>query len=132
MPTVQPVFGEFFFVLLRGVEHHFDDAFHVAVGGRQRSHFHSEAARDRGPYLILVEDFAFDLAGLEYVFCQGLEDGFLAERKTERLHTANEAALAMPDSCKLLGKAALIPLEFGPIRQFMDIFGHSPHLLRRL
>jgi hypothetical protein len=36
----------------------------------------------------------------------------------------------MPDGGKLSGKPALIPLEFGPIRQFVDIFGHSPHHLR--
>jgi hypothetical protein len=36
----------------------------------------------------------------------------------------------MADGRKLSGKAALIPLEFGPIRQFVDIFNHSPHRLR--
>jgi hypothetical protein len=32
----------------------------------------------------------------------------------------------------LLDKVPLIPFEFGPAWQFVDVFGHSPHPLRRL
>ena len=132
MPAEQPVFGECFLVLLRGVEHHLDHAFYVTVGGRQCRRFHSKAVRDRGPHLILVEDFALDLAGLEDVFCQGLKDGLFPQWKTECLHAADQPSLAVPDGRKLPGEPRLIPFEFGPISQFIDVFDHSPHLLRRI
>jgi hypothetical protein len=32
VPAEQPVLGKLFFVLLRGIEHHFNDAFDIAVG----------------------------------------------------------------------------------------------------
>ena len=103
MPGEQPVSGKLFLVLLRGVEHHLHHTLDIAVGGRQRSHLHSETARDRGPHLILVKNFALDLARLEHVFGQGLEGGLLPQRKSELLHPADKSALAMPDCCKLLG-----------------------------
>src|SRR5260370_4136592 len=132
VPGEQPVLRKLFFVLLRSVEHHLDHTFDVAVGGRQRCHVASKTARDRGPHLILVEDFALDLARLENILGQGLEHGLLTEGKSKLKHPAYKSALAMPDCRKLPGEAVLIPLEFGPIRQFVDISSHSPHLLRRL
>ena len=50
----------------------------------------------------------------------------------ECLHAADQPSLAVPDSRKLPGEPRLIPFEFGPISQFMDVFDHSPHLLRRI
>ena len=90
--------------VLRRVEHHFDHAFHIAVGGRQRSDVHSEAARNRGANLILIKDFSFDFAGLEHVLREGLEHRFIAERKSKALHAANQSPLAMPDTGQPIGQ----------------------------
>src|SRR4030081_960593 len=48
------------------------------------------------------------------------------------MHAANKPPLPMSDGGELLGHPLLFPVEFGPIGPFMDVFWHSPHLLRRL
>ena len=73
MPREQPLGGERLVVVARGVEHHFDDAFDVAVGGLERADIHAEAAGDRGADLFGVEFLAFDFAALEDIGGQGLQ-----------------------------------------------------------
>jgi hypothetical protein len=124
MPVEQPFFRERIFEFLGGVEHHLDHAFDMAVSGGQGSGFDPEPARNRGSDFSLVEDFAFDLAGFEHVLGEDLENGLLAHRKSQCLHAADQSSLAMPDGSKLSGKAVLIPGEFGPGRQLVDIGRH--------
>src|SRR5438132_1247858 len=125
MPTKQSLFREFVLKSLRGVEHHLDDAFDVAVGGRQGRGLDPQATGNRGPDLVLVQDFAFDFAGFEHVFGQRLKDRLLAQGKTERVHAANQPSLAMPNGCELFGEAVLIPSKFGPVWQLVDVSGHN-------
>jgi hypothetical protein len=103
MPTKPPLCGEFVAEFLRGVEHHLDDTFDVAVDRRQGRSLDSQAAGNRGPNLAPVQDLAFDLAGLEHVFGQRLENGLLAQRKAERVHATYQLSLSMPDRRKLPG-----------------------------
>jgi len=39
----------------------------MPVGGGQRADVHAEPSRDRGPHYVLVQDFGFDLAGLDHI-----------------------------------------------------------------
>ena len=102
MPAEQAFLGERLVVFLGGVEHHLDDALDIAVGGREGADIHAEAAGDRGAHLILVEDFAFDLAGFEDVLGQGLEDGLRAELEAEPFHPADEPPLPVTHGRKLV------------------------------
>ena len=88
MPGEQAVLGERRRKVLGRVEHHLDHAVDVAVRRGEGSDIHAEAAGDRGSHLILVEQFAFDFAGLEDVFGEGLENRFSAQVEAERMHPA--------------------------------------------
>ena len=89
-------------ILLGRVEHHLDDAFDIAVGGRQRADVHAQPAGDRGAHLIRVEDLTFDLARLEDILGQGLEHGLAAQREAKRLHAADQPALPVTHGGKRL------------------------------
>ena len=78
MPCEQPLGGERLVVMARGVEHHLDDALDVAVCRLEGADVHAEAAGDGGADLFGVELFAFDLAALENVGGERLQDGLLA------------------------------------------------------
>jgi len=78
VPTEQPFVGERLSVFLVGVEHHLDDAIHMAVGRRQPERLHPQPTSDRCTDLVLVENFALDFAGLENILRQGAEHGFIA------------------------------------------------------
>ena len=59
-------------ILARGVEHHFDDTFDVAVGGLERADIHPEPPGDRRSDLFGIELSPFDFAALEHVRRQRL------------------------------------------------------------
>ena len=77
-----------------------------------------------------VELFAFDFAALENVGGERLQDSFLLEVESERLHMADQAALPAADRGQRLGELFGAPVKPGPVLELVDI--HSPHLLRRL
>jgi hypothetical protein len=79
MPGKQPFICERLGILAPGVEHHFNDTFDIAVGGLEGADIHTKAARDGGPDLFCVKFLPLDLAALERVGGQGLEDSFLTE-----------------------------------------------------
>jgi hypothetical protein len=110
--------------LLSGVHHHRDNAFDVTVRRNECADIHSEPARDRRAHLIVVKDFALDLAGLDHVLGQGLQDGLIAQRKPERFHMADQPPLPMPDRGEGFRYGILIPAELGPVGQLVDV-GHD-------
>ena len=130
MPAEQAFLREGFLVFLGGVEHHLDNAFHMAVGGSQCPDIESEAAGEGGAYLIDVEDFAFDLARFQDVLGQGAQDGLFPETEAQAFHPANEPPLAVTDRRKLVSQPFLIPAEPGPIVSFVDVHRYSPQVLR--
>ena len=83
--------------MARGVEHHFNDAFDIAVGGLEGADINAETAGDRGADLLGVQLFAFDLAALENIGSQGFQDGFLPEVESESLHVPDQPALLVAD-----------------------------------
>ena len=130
MPAEQPFLGERRRKVLGRVEHHFDDAFDVAIRGGEGPDIHAEAAGDGGSHLILVEQLAFDFAGFQDIFGKGLEDGFSAEVEAERVHPAKQKALAMTDGWEAIGKRVSAPFQTRPAFDLMDVLRHSPHSLR--
>ena len=104
MPGEQPLGRERLVVVARGVEHHFDDALDVAVRGLEGADVHAETAGDRGADLFGVELLAFDLAALEDVGGQGLQDGFLLKVEAECFHVADQAALPVTHGGERFGE----------------------------
>ncbi len=97
----------------RGVQHHFDDALDVTVRRLQSAYIHPKATGNGRPDLFRIQLFALDLAALENVGRQGLEDGFLPQVEPESLHMADEPALAMTDAGKSVGEPFPMPAECG-------------------
>ncbi len=90
MPCEQPLRREWFIVVARGVEHHFNDSFDVAVHRFEASDIDAQASRDRGADLLRVEIFPLDFAALEHVVGEGLEHGLLAELEAKTFHAAQQ------------------------------------------
>lgn len=87
-------------MLLGGVQHHFDHAFDVAVGGSERTDIHPETAGDRGFHLFPVEQFALDFARLDDLLSKALKVRLGSQLKAERLHAADEPSLHVPHRCE--------------------------------
>lgn len=130
MPVEQTLAGQGLLVALGGVQHHLDHALDVAVGRRQSSDVYAQATGDGGADLVLVQDFAFDLAGLEHVLGQCLQHGLGPQVEPHALHAAEQAALAVANGRKLIGESSHLPVESGPSLKIVDVFDHSPHSLR--
>jgi len=130
MPRKEPFSVERLVVVARGVEHHFHDAFDVAVGGFERANIHAEASGKRGPDLFRVQLLPFDFTALEHVRGQRLQLGFLAEVEAEGFHMADQPALLVTDCGERFGKAIAAPMKLRPVLKLMDV--QSTHYLRRL
>ncbi|MNV60822.1 hypothetical protein D3C71_1532990 [compost metagenome] len=63
VPGEQPVCGQRDSKVLRGVEHHFDDALDVAIRFDQPDNIHAQAAGDGGTHLLSIQHLALNLAG---------------------------------------------------------------------
>lgn len=81
----------------RGVKHHFNDAFDVAVHCLRTSDIHTEAARDGGAHLAGIQLFALDFAAFDDVFGKRLKDGLLLKLEPQRFHVADQTPLLMAD-----------------------------------
>lgn len=96
------------------IEHHFDDALHIAVGRLERPNIDAKAAGDQGAHLRHIEVLAFNLAALEHILREGLQNRLLAQGEVESLHTALQDALVKPRRGKLPGDLVGIPGEVRP------------------
>ena len=76
-------------------------------------------------HLFSVEFFAFDFAGLDHFFGQGLKDGLVPKREAKSLHPANQAALPVTDGSQLGGEVFVAPFEVRPVLELMNI--HPNH-----
>ena len=124
MPGAQALVRERRGVALRGVERHLHNAVDVAVGGDQAADVEAQAARDGGAHLVLVQLLALDVAALENVLGQRLENGLVAERKAHALHAADQAALVVADAGQGGEQALVVPGEVGPAVKLVDVGGH--------
>ena len=93
---------------------------------------HMSAARNRRPHLLHVESFALDFAGFQNLFGEGVQNRLCFEQRPEPLHPPDQPSLTVSNIGELRGKLLLAPMELRPVFQFVDIGGHSPHLMRRL
>src|SRR5437016_13611301 len=89
VPSKQSISGKRLVVVARRIEHHFDNAFDVAICRLERADIHSESSGNGGPHLFCVELFAFDIAALENICGQGLQYSFLAEIEAQSSHVAD-------------------------------------------
>jgi hypothetical protein len=104
----------------------------MTVRGFQPGDIYAQAARHRGADLAGVKTLALDLAALENILSQSLQDGLLPGLKAESFHTAKQPALGVTNRGQALGEALAIPLELRPFGRMVDVLGYSPHGMRRL
>src|SRR5438552_3440284 len=82
-------------------------------------------AADRGAHRLPVEHRPLDLAGLDHLLGQALEDRLAAQRKTEPLHAPDQPPLLVAHGRDRLRQNFVVPAEFGPVRQSMDVCWHN-------
>ena len=121
MPPEQPIRREGLTVVARCIEHHFDDAFYIAVRRLQARDINPQAAGDGRADLLSVELFTFDFAGLDHVSGERLEYGFLAELKPESFHVPDETPLLATDRGKRFSQTLPIPVVSRPIWELVGI-----------
>ena len=124
VPSEQPFGAQRLGIALGRIEHHLDDAFDIAVAGNQSGNVHAEAAGNRGAHLLAIEMLALDLARLDHVFGQRLEDGLLAQREADGLHPPDQSPLPVTHRCQLGGKLRVAPPEVRPVIALVDV-GHN-------
>ena len=117
-------------VVPRRVEHHLDNAFDLAVRRFDAADIDAETTRDRGTHLARVQCLALDVAALDDVFSEGLEDRLLLKRKPQGFHAAKQPALPMTDRNQRVRHPLRIPAELGPASQFVNVLLVAPHYLR--
>src|SRR5262249_15832804 len=130
MPTEEPFDRERLVVMTGDIQHHLDDPFDVAVRRFEGPDIDAQTAGDRGADLREVELLPFDLAALEDLGSEGLEDSFLPKVESEGLHVAHEPALFVSNGSQRGSQFFRVPMKLRPFRQLVDI--HSTQVLRRL
>src|SRR5437773_9203829 len=130
MPPEQPVGSEWLLVVPGGVEHHLDDALHLAIRWLDAAGVDAQAAGDRGAHVAGVQSLAFDVAALDDILREGLEHSLLLKGESQSLHAAQQPALFVTDRCKRVGQALLIPGKLRPAAELVNVSRFAPHLLR--
>ena len=130
MPAEQPLVRQRLVIAARGVEHHLDDAFDVAVRGLEAADVEAQTPRHRRADLFGIELLTFDFAGLQDVFGQRFEDGFLLKAKAEAFHLPDEPPLPVTNRGQRLCELLHVPAKVRPVLPLVNI--HSPHPMRRL
>jgi hypothetical protein len=90
VPREQPFGGKRLVIVARRVEHHFDDAFDVAVSRLECTDVHPQAARYRGPHLFCVKLLALNLTAFDDVGRKLLQHCFLAKIEAQSSHVADQ------------------------------------------
>src|ERR1700677_3650296 len=104
----------------------------MPVGRRQTTDVDSEVPRNREAYQLAVEVLALDLAGIQHIFRQRLQNRFRLELEAERLHLNDEEPLSVTHIGQELGQALLFPAKPGPVLEVVDMRFYSPHHVRRI
>lgn len=81
--------------VLGGVEHHVHDAVHVPVRWRQGANVDAQAACHGGAHRVGVEQFAFDLAGLENILGQRAQHRLLTQAEAQVVHAPEQPTLGL-------------------------------------
>ncbi|MNE48976.1 hypothetical protein D3C80_1434680 [compost metagenome] len=129
VPPEQPLRGQRLSKVLRSVEHHFNDAFDVAIRFDQPADIHAQAAGDRRTHLLPIQHLTLDLAGLQHVLCQGSQDGFFTQRKAQRLHVTDQPSLAMAHGSQRFNETLVAPAQARPTTLFVNV-RHNHRILR--
>src|SRR5271168_5024155 len=108
MPRKEPLSSEWEVKMTRGVEHHFNHSLDLSIGWLESADIEAKTPGNRGPHLLGVEPFPFDLAALEHVRCQGLEHSLLLELEAECLHAADQPALLVAHGSQACGESSRV------------------------
>ena len=122
MPGEQALVGQRLGVFLGGIEHHLDDALDVPVGRRQRADIHPQPARDRGSNLILFQDLALDLTGLDDLLGQRSRTASSRKRKP----SSPSGRSAAPDDGGRTPTWQKAPLDPSGIPASRSVRGYTP------
>lgn len=114
VPGQQPLLGQRRHIVLDRVQHHLDNAFHVAIGADKSGDVHAQTTGEGGAHLFLVEQLTFDFAGFQDLFGESLKDRFRAQLKAEPLHAPDQPSLPMADGSEVVGQALSAPSAGGP------------------
>src|SRR5262249_224635 len=107
--------------------HHLDDAFNTPIDDVHGGDIDAKAARERRADLLRVELLALDLAAFHRLFRQSFQGGFLLKREPERFHATDQSSLVVTHGCKRAGEPVLVPTEFWPVSELVDVSRRSPH-----
>ena len=123
VPREKPLFGQGLQVAARRVEHHFDNALDIAIGGNQPADVHAEPPGDRRADLIGRELLSLDLARSDDVLGQRAKVRLAAQLEPEPLHLSEQAAVFAGHLGEQLPEHPVVPVHGRPPRVFPDI-GH--------
>ena len=125
VPAEQAVRCQRLFITTGCVQHDLDDPLDIAVLRGQRADVDPEATRDLGPHLCHIKHLALDLARLDDIHGQGLQDGFLAQLETERFHSADKTTLIMPHRRQRCSDGRVLPDQLWPGGIVPDVHSHD-------
>lgn len=108
-------------MVLRGVGHHFDDAFGSPVGRRDCRPGQAKAARQRRSHAVSIEELAFDFRVLYDVFRERVELRFELQIKAEACHDSEQPTLLGLRDRERLKQPPVVPGQVGPALLFPDI-----------
>jgi len=93
MPAEQSFLSQGFVIVLRCVEHHLNHTLDVSAYRHRHPDIHAQTPGDGGAHLRHIEHLPFDLRGFQDIQRQGVQNGFSAQRKPQRLHPSDQSPL---------------------------------------
>jgi hypothetical protein len=109
MPPEKALIRERRCEILRGIKHHLDHAFDVAICWLEGADSHAETARDRRADLF-CRAFRLRSAGFQHFFRE-FEGPLPRALEASPLHVANQPSLSMADGSEAVRQAFLAPSE---------------------
>ena len=82
--------------------------------------------------LVAVKVLALDLARLQDIFRQRLQNRLRLQWEAERLHLTNEESLPVAHLGETFRQATMFPAKPGPVLEIVDVRSYSPHHVHRI
>jgi hypothetical protein len=98
IPSEQPILCQCGIAACCHVQNHVDYAFNMAIRRRERTDIDAKTTRNGRTNGRRIESLAFDLTGLDDVFCQCRQTGLLAQRHANVGQAAEQQTLGTADS----------------------------------
>src|SRR5208283_620303 len=127
MPPKNSLLRQWRCVPLRRIEHHLDDAFHMAIRRPGACLLEPHAPRERGSDTVRAEFFTFDSRRFDRFFRQGRQCCFTFQLIAEVLHFSEEQSLLVACGRQVRNEPIRIPREPRPVLGHIDV-GHIQRL----